>query len=605
VRKGGSVFFRASSGPNRSYFTMLVALAGHEIDAVEQIYLNDQPVTLDGSGYVQEAPYAIGTTTTGTATADGSGIAVLPHTPLPGTVFAYTGTGGGPDGDANNVNAAVSGSTVTTSPGAAITYQYTAYAYHAQIRAVLGSSTQVADAATIALLPSQWTAAHRARGVAYLVCTFYYGESAFPNGLPVVSAVIRGAKVYDPRENMLTYSEQFDHANWTKISCTVTANGQAAPNGLTTADTLVSTFTGGSNECFAQETSTVLSGTDYTYSVYLKQGTSPVSTVDFYAVSPYSEVLAVVTWGPTPSLAVGGSALIASGMVDVGGGWYRVHLSMNTGPATSVVTRVYVRDQGSANLTGETVHVWGAQLVAGAAPKAYTATTSSAIAPTTAWSQNPALQLRHVYQHASFGKATVSTEEDDRIILAANACDTSTNYVVGGVTVASPLYRASLVVPYGAAPRDVFDDLAQSMGGSWAFAGGQLHVRAGVYTAPVMALTEADLAVVERNGASESQRPISISVHRERAQKFNTVNVTIWDQQQAYKQVTLTPLVGSALVTRDGAALAQAVTYSAIGYAPQALHVAGIMMRDARDPLTVALPFKLKAYPLELFDNVT
>jgi hypothetical protein len=349
LRKGGSVFYRASTGSNKATFVMLVALAGHEIDAVEQIYLNDQAVTLDGNGNVQEAPYLITSSLTASVTANSSGIATLGHTPVAGSVYAYTGTQSGPDGDIVNVNAAVSGVTVTTSPNATVVYQYANNGSHANIRAVLGSDSQAADSALITLLPSAWTAAHRARGVAYLVCTFQYSETAFPNGLPVVSAVIRGAKVYDPRTT------------------------------------------------------------------------------------------------------------------------------------------------------------------------------------TTAWSQNPALLLRHVYQHPSFGKSAVSAEEDARIITAANACETSTGYVVGGVTDTQQLYRAALAVPFGAAARDVMDDLAQAMGGSWAFAGGQLYLRAGVWTAPVLALADADLAVVERNGASESQRPISISVHKERAQKFNSVNVTIWD----------------------------------------------------------------------------
>jgi hypothetical protein len=39
-------------------------------------------------------------------------------------------------------------------------------------------------------------------------------------------------------------------------------------------------------------------------------------------------------------------------------------------------------------------------------------------------------------------------------------------------------------------------------------------------------------------------------------------------------------------------------------YAGQAYHTAGILLRDSRDPLTVTLPFKLRAWPLEIFDTV-
>jgi hypothetical protein len=173
------------------------------------------------------------------------------------------------------------------------------------------------------------------------------------------------------------------------------------------------------------------------------------------------------------------------------------------------------------------------------------------------------------------------------------------------VTETRPLYRAAIVVPYGTPAKSALDDLAQAMGGSWAFAGGELYLKAGVYTAPVMALTEADLAVVQRDGASETQVPIKISVHKARAQKINTIKAKIWDQAQDYKQVSLPPVVGAALRTRDGVELSQEIDFPAIGYAPQAQHVAGVLMRDARDPLVVELPFKLRAYPIELFDTVS
>jgi hypothetical protein len=272
VRKGGSVFYRASTGSNKSTFVMLVALAGHEIDAVETIYLNDQAVTLDGSGNVQEAPYLITSSLTSHVSADGSGIATLAHTPIAGSVYAYTGTQSGPDGDVVNVNAAVVGLTVTTSPGATVVYQYANNGSYANIRAVLGADDQDADAALMALLPSAWTAAHRARGVAYLVCTFQYSETAFPNGLPVVSAVIRGAKVYDPRENRLLYSRQFDNAAWTKSSCSITAADAVANwDGTITADHVTR-----SGDGFVWQTVDAEASTQYTFSAWLS-APSPVS----------------------------------------------------------------------------------------------------------------------------------------------------------------------------------------------------------------------------------------------------------------------------------------------------------------------------------------
>ena len=424
VRKGGSVFFRASTGANKTKFVMAITLAGHEIDAVEQVYFNDEAITIDGGGDVTSAPYAFGTPTSATTFADASGNATLLGAPVPGTLAAFTGTTAGREGDLVQQLANVVGTAVTTAPNARITYQYLLTSTRARVRWVLGAPDQAADSRLISLFPGLWTAAHRARAVAYLICEFDYDETAFPTGLPNVTAVVRGAKLYDPR-------------------------------------------TGG-----------------------------------------------------------------------------------------------------------------------------------------TAWSENPALMVRHVYAHPAFGKGTPTAEEDARIAAAATSCDTSHSYVVGGVTTTTALYRAALVAPFGTAAKDVFDDLTQAMAGAWAYAGGQLYLKPGTWTPSVMSLTEADLADVVRTGASQQDIALNIVVHREQAQKFNTVTPTIWDADQGYKQTPLTPLPGAALVARDGKTLTHPVTMPAVGRAGQALHIAGVLMRDARDPLTVTLSFKLKAYPLELFDTI-
>jgi hypothetical protein len=434
VRKGGAIFFKGSVGADNSKFVMCIALAAHEIDAVETIYLNDVPVTLDGSGYVQEEPYKMAKLENAQETFSGSSI-VLAHVPEADSVVVtrQTNTGSTEPGaqyDSEIIAHTLAGSTVTIgdSLGGIVSYQYNAAVSKVKIRSYLGTSTQTADATLISLFPTLWTSAHRARGVAYLICEFDYDETAFPSGLPNVSAVIRGAKLYDPRT------------------------------------------------------------------------------------------------------------------------------------------------------------------------------------ATTVWSENPALMVRHVLTHPQFGKRTSMTAaEDARITAAANACDASTVYTVDGVAqTARALYTAAIVLPFGGPARDALDDLAQAMGGQWAYSGGEFHLRAGGYTASVLTLTDADLAVVQRDqDGSENQSPVNITTHRARDQMFNVVTATIWDAAQDYKQTTLTPLKGAALITRDGVELVQDVQMPAVGYAPQALHISGIMLRDARDPMAVALPFKLSAYRVELFDTIS
>ena len=433
VRKGGAVFFKGATGTNNDTFVMCLALAAHEIDAVETVYLNDVPVTLDGSGYVQEEPYKMAKLENAQETFSGSSI-VLAHVPEAASVtvtrLGTTSAESGGQYYTIPVEHTLVGSTVTIGDalGGTVSYQYNAAVSKVKIRSYLGTASQTADATLISLFPALWTSAHRARGVAYLVCEFTFDETAFPSGLPNVTAVIRGAKVYDPRT------------------------------------------------------------------------------------------------------------------------------------------------------------------------------------ATTAWSENPALLARHVMTHPQFGKrASITAAEDARITAAANVCDTSTVYTVGGVAqTARALYTASIVLPFGASARDALDDLAQAMAGQWAYAAGEFYLRAGGYTASVGTLTDTDLAVVTRGAdGAENQSPVQITTHKARDQMFNVVTATIWDAAQDYKQTTLTPLKGAALITRDGAELVQDVSMPAVGYAPQALHIAGIMLRDARDPLAVVLPFKLSAYRVELFDTIS
>lgn len=222
----------------------------------------------------------------------------------------------------------------------------------------------------------------------------------------------------------------------------------------------------------------------------------------------------------------------------------------------------------------------------------------------TQWSENPSLQMRHIYSHPWFGKATVTADEDERFKAAANACDTMHDYAVGPTIENRKLYRSAIVAQEGANAAMILDDLAQAMAGMWDYAGGEIYLRAGVWTNPVITLTDDDVASTQRIGASESHDRLSIAPHKPRVEKFNVLNVQIWDEAQDYKQVPLAPVKGADLIARDGEELAQPFVFPAVPYHAQAQHVAGVMMRDARDPLTLEIPFKMKAFRVEIFDTI-
>jgi hypothetical protein len=75
-----------------------------------------------------------------------------------------------------------------------------------QIKKYLGTTTQTADAGLIAASGGKWTTAHRGQGVAYLYVRLTWNQTAFPSGIPNITAVVKGKKVFDPRFGTTGYS---------------------------------------------------------------------------------------------------------------------------------------------------------------------------------------------------------------------------------------------------------------------------------------------------------------------------------------------------------------------------------------------------------------
>jgi len=60
VRKGGTVTFIESTGDTNQYLHQIIVLAGHEVNDIGDIYINDEVVTLDGSGLVTDTKWKDG-----------------------------------------------------------------------------------------------------------------------------------------------------------------------------------------------------------------------------------------------------------------------------------------------------------------------------------------------------------------------------------------------------------------------------------------------------------------------------------------------------------------------------------------------------------------
>lgn len=74
-----------------------------------------------------------------------------------------------------------------------------------RIKAKLGTDNQTAESTLVSEV-AEWTNDHRLRGIAYLYVRLEFNDKVFQQGIPNISAVIRGKKVLDYRTSTTAYS---------------------------------------------------------------------------------------------------------------------------------------------------------------------------------------------------------------------------------------------------------------------------------------------------------------------------------------------------------------------------------------------------------------
>jgi len=123
------------SGTNNEFPHQVLALSGHELNSIGQIYFNRTAI---------------------------------------GTITAITGS----DDDGKVTSGAWNGK--------------------AWVRAYRGTNDQTADYKLNTAF-TEWTSGHRGREVGYLALTYQFDETVYKTGKPEVTALVEGKRVYDPR----------------------------------------------------------------------------------------------------------------------------------------------------------------------------------------------------------------------------------------------------------------------------------------------------------------------------------------------------------------------------------------------------------------------
>lgn len=171
-----------------------------------------------------------------------------------------------------------------------------------------------------------------------------------------------GLLVEESVTNLATWSEDTSITGFQE-NVTITTNTAVAPDGTTTADTVTSTINGGSNTCLVQKNFAVPNDSArYIFSCFIKPGTSPLTTLNlqFYG-GTYVQSVLTITWS---TLSFGYTGGEMGTVTPYPNGWYRISLSLanNSSGNTNCAPRIYVRDQGSSNVSGHFMYVWGWQV---------------------------------------------------------------------------------------------------------------------------------------------------------------------------------------------------------------------------------------------------
>ena len=144
-RVGGTIVYAETTSSTNEFLHMVIVLAGHEVDDISTIYLGDDAVALE------------------TNSNDSNGIPI--YTPTSGD--KYNGK--------------------------------------LRVKKHFGDPAQLADANLVDDV-TQWTTDHKISGKAYIYLKFTFDSDVYPNGVPNVSAIVKGKKLYDPRATSFTAS---------------------------------------------------------------------------------------------------------------------------------------------------------------------------------------------------------------------------------------------------------------------------------------------------------------------------------------------------------------------------------------------------------------
>lgn len=188
---------------------------------------------------------------------------------------------------------------------------------------------------------------------------------------------VKGLLNEESRQNILTYTENFDNNSWLKTRSSIGLNAEVAPDGTMTADKLIEDTQTGGHYVYANDI-TISPNTTYTFSCYVKAGERTwtyVQILNGSGTSGYSTYVNLSNGSFGAAVTAGSPTATDRKIEFVGNGWYRVSVTANVGAFTTGDFAVWTStSDGGAGYTGDGksgIYVWGAQVEAAAFSTSY------------------------------------------------------------------------------------------------------------------------------------------------------------------------------------------------------------------------------------------
>jgi hypothetical protein len=167
--------------------------------------------------------------------------------------------------------------------------------------------------------------------------------------------------------NLLTYSEQFDNAAWTKDGVTISANATTSPDGTQNADKIIGAASSGNKIIF--QVNSITLGQPFTASAFFKKGEykNAFLRVGGQTANPY------VIYDLDTQSVVSTSGASSTQIESMGNGWYRISLTSLSATTTVIAPNVAFAPNSGYTISATNVlqytgdgtsggFAWGAQI---------------------------------------------------------------------------------------------------------------------------------------------------------------------------------------------------------------------------------------------------